>query len=250
VSTKEISALFDKYADYLNNENAKGFVSLIDPQSPLTAIGSQLEEQMAEYDTKTTIEQLNIIDVQKSEATVQTIETSKKLGGAFMLNSKAEYIYSLTRSTGSTQWQISNLQIKAIEYSLPEGTLEAAVSVPKAEEDLINAVVQANFEYTNKENLDGLLSTIDETSPAYTQTKQVYAQMFQVYDLDSAIESSKIIDYTADEASVYLVQTTKKLSGPALPDSRSTTVITLKKSADGKWKLSQSYMLKTEPLKP
>ncbi|AIQ27976.1 hypothetical protein P40081_07135 [Paenibacillus sp. FSL P4-0081] len=249
-STKEISALFDKYADYLNNENAKGFVSLIDPQSPLTAIGPQLEEQMAEYDTKTTIEQLNIIDVQKSEATVQTIETSKKLGGAFMLNSKAEYIYSLTRSTGSTQWQISNLQIKAIEYSLPEGTLETAVSVPKAEEDLINAVVQANFDYTNKENLDGLLSTIDETSPAYTQTKQVYAQMFQVYDLDSAIESSKIIDYTADEASVYLVQTTKKLSGPALPDSRSTTVTTLKKSADGKWKLSQSYMLKTEPLKP
>ncbi|AIQ39685.1 copper amine oxidase N-terminal domain-containing protein [Paenibacillus sp. FSL R7-0297] len=249
-STKEISALFDKYADYLNKENAKGFVSLIDPQSPLTAIGPQLEEQMAKYDTKTTIEQLNIIDVQKSEATVQTIETSKKLGGDFMLNSKAEYIYSLTRSTASTQWQISNLQIKAIEYSLPEGTLEAAVSVPKADEDLINAVVQANFDYTNKENLDGLLSTIDETSPAYAQTKQAYAQMFQVYDLDSAIESSKIIDYTADEASVYLVQTTKKLSGPALPDSRSTTVTTLKKSADGKWKLSQSYMLKTEPLKP
>lgn len=249
-STKEISALFDKYSDYLNNENAKGFVSLIDPQSPLTAIGPQLEEQMAKYDTKTTIEQMNIIDVQKNEATVQTIETSKKLGGDFMLNSKAEYIYSLTRSTASTQWQISNLQIKAIEYSLPEGTLEAAVSVPKAEEDLINAVVQANFDYTNKENLDGLLSTIDETSPAYTQTKQVYAQMFQVYDLDSAIESSKIIDYTADEAFVYLVQTTKKLSGPALPDSRSTTVTTLKKSADGKWKLSQSYMLKTEPLKP
>jgi hypothetical protein len=249
-ATKEITALFDKYVDYSNSEDAKGFVSLIDPQSPLTAIGTQLAEQMAKYDTKTVIEQMNIIDLQKNEATVQTIETSEKLGGAFMLNSKAEYIYSLTKSAGSTQWLISNLQINAIEYSLPEGTLEATVTVPKADEELINAVVQANFEYTNTENLDGLLTTIDETSPAYAQTKQLYAQMFQVYDLESAIESSKIIDYTADEASVYLVQTTKRLSGPALPDTRSTTVTTVKKSADGKWKLVQSYMLKSEPMTP
>lgn len=249
-AAKEITALFDKYVTYSNSENADGFMSLIDPQSPLTALGPQLKEQMAKYDTKTTIEEMNIIDLKKTEATVQTIETSEKLGGAFVLNDKAEYIYSLTRNAAGNGWQISNLQIKAIIYSLPEGALDAKVTVPKADEDLINAAIQANFDYTNKENLDGLLTTIDETSPAYAMTKQTYAQVFQVFDLESAIESSKIIDYTGDEASVYLVQTTKRLSGPALADTRSTTVTTLKKSADGKWKLVQSYVIKSEPMNP
>lgn len=249
-ASKEITALFDKYVEYSNSDNAKGFMSLIDPKSPLTAIGPQLEEQNAKYDTKTTIKQMNIIDLQKNEATVQTIETSERLGGAFILNSKAEYIYSLTRSAGSTEWLISNLQIKAMEYSLPAGALDAKVTIPKADEDLINAAVQANFEYTNKENLDGLLSTLDETSPAYAQSKQLYTQIFQVYDLESAIESSKIIDYTGDEAAVYLVQTTKRISGPALPDTRSTTVTTVKKAADGKWKLVQSYVLSSDVIKP
>jgi ketosteroid isomerase-like protein len=235
---------------YSNSENADGFVSLIDPQSALAAVGPQLKEQMAKYDTKTTIDELNIIDLQKTEATVQTIETTEKLGGAFVLNSKAEYIYSLTRNSSNTQWLISNLQIKAVIYSLPAGTLEAKVTIPTADEDLINAVVQANFDYTNKEDLDNLLTTIDETSPAYAQTKQLYAQVFQVYDLESASDSSKIIDYTGDEASVYLVQTSKKLSGPELADTRSTTVTTLKKSADGKWKLVQTYLIKSEPLTP
>ncbi|WNS41040.1 copper amine oxidase N-terminal domain-containing protein [Paenibacillus sp. MMS20-IR301] len=247
-AAKEIAALFDKYAEYSNSENIKGFMSLIDPKSPLAAIGPQLEEQNAKYDTKNTIEQLNIIDLQKDEATVQTVENSEKLGGAFILNSKAEYIYSLTKS--STGWLISNLQIKAIQYSLPAGTLEAKVTVPQADEDQINAVIQANVDYTNKENIDGILSTIDEASPAYAQTRQIYTQVFQAYDLESAIESSKIIDYTADEASVYMVQTTKRLSGPALADTRSTTVTTVKKAADGKWKLVQSYIIKTEPLTP
>ena len=249
-ASQEITVLFDKYVSYSNSENADGFVSLIDPQSPLAAVGPQLKEQMAKYDTKTTIDELNIIDLQKTEATVQTIETTEKLGGAFVLDSKAEYIYSLTRNSSNTQWLISNLQIKAIIYSLPAGTLEATVTIPKADEDLINAAVQANFDYTNKEDLDNLLTTIDETSPAYAQTKQLYAQVFQVYDLESAIESSKIIDYTGDEASVYLVQTSKKLSGPELADTRSTTVTTLKKSADGKWKLVQTYLIKSEPLTP
>ncbi|MNI82962.1 hypothetical protein D3C73_1397260 [compost metagenome] len=108
--------------------------------------------------------------------------------------------------------------------------------------------MQANVDYTNKEDLDGMLSTIDETSPAYEQSKQTYKQIFQTYDLETKVESSKIISYSADEAALYAVVTAKKLKGPQFNDYRAETVTTLKKSADGKWKLVQTYTINIEAL--
>ncbi|MNY48158.1 hypothetical protein D3C86_1834680 [compost metagenome] len=91
-------------------------------------------------------------------------------------------------------------------------------------------------------------STIDESSPGYEQNKVIASQIFQAYDLQTVIESSKIIVYTGDEAVLYSVQTTKKLKGPQFQDNRTTMVTTLKKSADGKWKLVQSYPLSAEAI--
>jgi ketosteroid isomerase-like protein len=166
-----------------------------------------------------------------------------------MPNSQMEYIYSLTRGSKDAGWKISSLQLQAVNYSLPEGALTAAVTVPKADEDAIKAVFVANMEYTNKEDLEGLMSTIDESSPGYEQNKIVAAQLFQAYDLQGTVESSQVIDYTGDTAALYTVQSIKKLKGPQFQDNRSTTVTTVRKTADGKWKLVQSYPLSSEPLK-
>lgn len=166
-----------------------------------------------------------------------------------MPDSQTEYVYSLTRSSKDAGWKISNLQLQAVKYILPEGALTAEVTVPKADEDAIKAVFTANLDYTNKEDLDGVMSTIDESAPGYEQNRLVATQLFQAYDLESSIESSKIIDYTGDTAVLYSVQTIKKLKGPQFQDNRNTTITTLKKSADGKWKLVQSYLLSSEALK-
>ncbi|WP_379147006.1 stalk domain-containing protein [Paenibacillus sp. sgz500992] len=245
---KGISALFDKYVTYSNTENYDGFMNLIDPESPLAGIGPGIKEQYEIFDAKTTVLQMEIIDSKGNEATVHTIETSEKVNGPFMLDSQAEYVYSLTRKAGGSAWQISGIQIAALQYILPADVLEAKVNVPKTDEDQIKAVVQANVDYSNKEDLDGALSTIDETSPAYEQSKELYMQMFKAYDLAITLDSSKIIDYTGDTAAVYTVQTSKKVKGPEFQDSRAVSVNILKKSADGKWKLTQTYILTTTAL--
>lgn len=247
--TAAVADFFSKYVKYSNEENYDGFMSLIDAKSPLAAIGPQLKQQFETYNLNVSVDQLNIVDSKTNEVTVHTIETTEKLSGPFMPNSQMEYIYSLTRSSKDTDWKISNIQLQAVKYSLPEGALTAAVTVPKADEDAIKAVFAANMDYTNKEDLEGLMSTIDESSPGYEQNKIVAAQLFQAYDLQGTVESSKVIDYTGDTAALYTVQSIKKLKGPQFQDNRSTTVTTLRKTADGKWKLVQSYPLSSEPLK-
>ncbi|OKP97450.1 copper amine oxidase N-terminal domain-containing protein [Paenibacillus sp. P46E] len=246
--TEGISELFDKYTSYSNKNDFAGFLGLIDPKSPLAAAAPALKEQMEKSDTTTAIAKMDIIDVQAQEATVDVVETTVRNSGAFTPNSTAEYIYSLTKNAGGSDWLISNVQIKAIKYSLPDGALEAKLSVPATDEDQIKAVLQSNTDFSNKEDLSGVLSTIDESSPAYAQSEQTYKQLFAAYDLQSAVESSKIIYYNNNEAAIYAVLTSKKLKGPQFTDYRAETVTTVKKSADGKWKLVQTYNLNIEPL--
>lgn len=248
VNSTGISDLFDQYVTYSNQENYDGFMSLIDSKSPFSQAGPAFKEQMEKYDATIAVVSMDIIDLQANEATVHTVETTKKTGGAFMLNDISEYVYLLTKDTADSKWKINNVQIQAVKYELPEGALKAAVTVPKADEDLIKAVFQANLDYTSKEDLNGVLSTLDENSPAYAQNKQIYSQIFQAYDLQYTLENVQIINYTADEAFVYAVQTTKKLKGPEFNDNRATTVTTVKKGADGKWKLVQTYSLGVEAL--
>ncbi|MNB86905.1 hypothetical protein D3C75_338660 [compost metagenome] len=247
--TVSVADFFSNYVKYSNEENYEGFMSLIDSKSPIAQIGPQIKQQFETYNLKNSVDQLNIIELKANEATVHTIESTEKISGPFMPNSQTEYIYSLTRSTKDADWKISNLQLQAVQYSLPESALTAAVTVPKADEDAIKAVFAANVDYTNKEDLDGLMSTIDENSAGYEQNKLVAAQLFQAYDLEGTIESSKVIDFQGDTAVLYSVQTIKKLKGPQFQDNRNTTITTLTKSADGKWKLVQSFLLSTEPLK-
>ncbi|WP_410512562.1 copper amine oxidase N-terminal domain-containing protein [Paenibacillus sp. BR2-3] len=250
VDPKEISAFFDSYVAYSNKEDYDGFMSLIDPKSPLAQIGPQLKDQIEKFDLATSIEQLDIISLQPNEATVHTIETTHKIKGSFKLDDKAEYIYTLTKKEGEQNWKISNLQITAVQYILPEEMLKASVTVPKAEEEGISAVLQAHIKNSNEENLDGVLATLDATSPQFEQNKQIFSQIFKAYDLLFTVESSKIINYTENEAAVYMIQTTKKLKGPDFQDNRASSVTTLKKSKEGKWVIAETYLIKSDKLTP
>ncbi|MDT3428125.1 ketosteroid isomerase-like protein [Paenibacillus forsythiae] len=245
---KAISAFFDQYVAYTNKEDFDGFMSLIDPNSPLAQIGPQIKDQMGKYDLTLSLDQLDIVKLQPNEAIIHTVESSHKINGPFMPDERVEYIYQLIKNENGQDWKISSLQITGVQYNLPPELLAASPAVPQDEENQILSVLQANLKSSNDENLDGVLSTLDETSPQFEQNKQVYSQIFAAYDLAFTIESSKIIDYTENEAAVYVVQTAKKLKGPDFQDNRSTSVITFSKTKDGTWKIKRSYLIKGEKL--
>ncbi|MNO38594.1 hypothetical protein D3C76_287000 [compost metagenome] len=247
---QEINDFFEKYVTYTNNENYEGFMSLIDSKSPLSVIGPQIKIQMEQYNLTTSLDQLEVIDLQPTEATIHTVETTTHHSGPFTLDSTSEIIYNLTRTASTEDWKINNLQIKAVQYILPDKLLDAEPVVTKADEMDILAVLKSNLDYTNAENIQGVLSTIDPESPAIEQTKQLYSKIFAAYDLKSNLESAKIIHYTKDSAAVYMIQTSIKLKGPDFQDNRSTSVTTLKKSKEDKWLLDQTYPLSVDKLTP
>lgn len=225
-------------------------MSLIDSKSPLVVIGPQIKSQMEQYDSTTSLDQLEVISLQPTEATVHAVETTTHLSGPFTLDNTSEYIYSLTRTASTEDWKINNLQIKGVQYILPDKLLNAKPAVTKSDETDILAVLKSNLDYTNAENIQGVLSTIDPESPALEQTKQLFSQIFTVYDLKFTLESAKIIHYTQDTTAVYMVQTSIKLKGPEFQDNRSTSVTTLKKSKAGKWMLDQTYPISVDKLTP
>lgn len=109
-------------------------------------------------------------------------------------------------------------------------------------EQAIN-VVKWNLYYAQVEDLAGYMRTIHDDSPARADTLSVMQMIFNEFNLSYQIVTYQILSISKDSADVRVVLDTRKVSGE-LPfrDNRLTTVHTLKKSEDGKWKIYYSEM--------
>ncbi|WP_162551171.1 copper amine oxidase N-terminal domain-containing protein [Paenibacillus tepidiphilus] len=244
--TAGIAELFERYVTVSNQEDAAGFMALLDPSSPLAAAEESIKAQMELYDLSVSVDQLDIVSADQKEAVVRTVETSRRVGGLFMPDSTSEYIYSLVNTDAG--WKISGVQINAAQYSVPQNVLSATPAVPKEAESAILAELELNYKYSNEENIDGLLADLTAGTAEYEQAKQLYSQIFQTYDLSYTLESAKIIDYTDSQAAVYVIQTTKKLKGPEFKNNRAASVMMLVKGEDGSWQLGPTYLISSEEL--
>lgn len=245
-----IQALLDQFVKTANEEDLTGLMSLIHPKSPLAQLEAAFKEQVDTYDTETTMNTAEILNLTATEATVHTSESTHKTKGPFMLDSTSDIVYSLVKDASTKTWKIFNVQLANIQYHLSDEELNAAVTVPKADADLIIGAMQDNLKYSNEENIDGLLSTLELPQEAVAQVKESFKQLFAAYDLQFSIDSTKIIYFSDNEAALYAVQTTKKLKGPEFQDNTSKSVTSLKKTDDGKWKLVQTFVLDAQPLQP
>lgn len=244
----EITAFYEQYIKYANEENLDGLMGMIHPSSPFIEMKDLLKEQLDTYDVVQTIDEINLVSAEDNEVIIQTVESAHKTKGPFMLDHTSEVIYSLVKGEGDTSWKLYNLQIQNIQYHLPEGALTTDVKVPQAESDQILAVLNDNLKYSNEENLDGVISTIGGSEEIIQQTKEVYKQIFALYDLNYTISNTKIIYYADGEAAVYTEQTTKKVKGPEFQENVSKVVHTIQKDKDGKWKIVNTSMISVEPL--
>ena len=117
---------------------------------------------------------------------------------------------------------------------------------PEKKDDVIS-VIKDNLKYAENEDLDKLMSTIDEQSPQYASTEKIMKRLFKVYDLTYKLASIKVIEKSDDKAKVSFVQVTMKRNGPAFRNNKLTGVHTLFKT-DGKWKIYITKIDKTEYL--
>ncbi|MDP4088711.1 MAG: zinc ribbon domain-containing protein [Bacillota bacterium] len=120
----------------------------------------------------------------------------------------------------------------------------AGISKDTAETQL-RSVIDANAEAMEQEDWDKYLTTVSLNSEQLAQTKEQLNTLFKDYDLEYTIENFELLTEKTDDAQVRVVQVTRKKSGPAFRDNRSTFVHHLKNS-NGTWKIFKSDIQKVE----
>jgi hypothetical protein len=106
-------------------------------------------------------------------------------------------------------------------------------------------VIQANIDYMNTENLDGVLSTIHPDSPSYKITEDIAKKLFQLYDLKYTLEKIEVTDDNGQQATVNFTQLTTKINGPEFRNDRIKGKHIVRKDGDS-WKIYSTQVLDTE----
>jgi murein L,D-transpeptidase YcbB/YkuD len=103
-------------------------------------------------------------------------------------------------------------------------------------------VIHRNMEAMNKEDIAGYMATIHPQGSGYAQTEAVLTELFEIYDLSTTLTDVRLESETADEARVYALMTTRKLSGPEFNNNRLDVIFILRKH-QGEWKFFNQDVL-------
>ncbi|NDJ75074.1 MAG: WD40 repeat domain-containing protein [Chloroflexi bacterium] len=105
-----------------------------------------------------------------------------------------------------------------------------------SDEDLILDLVYENLYAMEAEDIDRYMATLDPTSPGYESTRQMLAPLFTSYDLAYELLEVEVVEIDGDWATVRVVQTTRKLSGPAFQNNELDILHTAHRY-QGEWRL-------------
>ena len=114
----------------------------------------------------------------------------------------------------------------------------------------LREVVERNIAAANAKDVDRYVEDLDGSKKKLS--KMVMEPFFKNYDVSFKLTDFKVISWADSSkegrsAVIEVTTETKRISGPAFRDNR-TTVRHQMKKIDGKWKFSQSKVMKTEYL--
>jgi hypothetical protein len=93
--------------------------------------------------------------------------------------------------------------------------------------DQILHLINQNLIYSQTEDLEGYISTLDPKTPGLEQVRAQIGQINTVYDLNYAFSNIEIISLEKDKAAVKVTNTTTKVSGPEFGNSRVDVILNL-----------------------
>ena len=114
----------------------------------------------------------------------------------------------------------------------------------------LREAVERNIAAANAKDVDRYVEDLDGSKKKLT--KMVMEPFFKNYDVSFKLTDFKVISWGAStkegrSAVIEVTTETKRKSGPAVRDNRSTVRHQMKK-VDGKWKFFQTKVMKTEYL--
>ena len=136
---------------------------------------------------------------------------------------------------------IGGLIIISLAMSILTTGCSIAEPATDADRAAVYEVVELNAYYLAVENLEGVMWTIHGDSPGRTESKTLTRSMFDMFDLSYSIVDWEIESINSETAKIRVVQITRKKAGAEpFRDNRIEAVHTLRKNADGQWKIYSS----------
>lgn len=234
-----ITALIRLSNQYFNEEKANSFYSLMDSESSYTESIAELNASFEIYDSKSTIDTLEILDINANEAIVHTVESLRWIGGAYSPDTEDEYIYTLIRKNGS--WRISSVESQSSTILLTrEQALKPAANLPQIDVEAIKNNINKYYQFMNEENSAGVLSTMTSYGEEYDSSlKEDLQDFFTSYDMTYTPGISNVYFYNANEAALYLESKEKEASEEETYEQG--LIYVLSKSDNGVWTIDTTY---------
>jgi len=136
---------------------------------------------------------------------------------------------------------IGGLIIISLAMSILTTGCSSAEPATDADRAAVYEVVELNAYYLAVENLEGVMWTIHGDSPGRTESTTLTQSMFDMFDLSYSIVDWEIESIDSETAKIRVVQITRKKAGAEpFRDNRIEAVHTLRKNADGQWKIYSS----------
>ena len=240
-----IRACTEKNIKATQDEDLAAYWETCKPASPLVKRQTKtaLSIVFATYDLSVTLDSYKLISIDGNNAVVEIEMTTKKIRGPEFKDNQIKQRNNLKKIDG--KWYIVSSEILSVNLLNEEETADEnkKLAVDPDEEAAIRACVEKNIQATQDEDFDALWETVKPANAQIKkQTEAVMKILFETYDLSYKLDSFKLTSYNGDSATVEVVMTTKKISGPEFKNNQSKSEHSLKK-IDGKWYIVNSKAL-------
>ncbi|MBY0012540.1 copper amine oxidase N-terminal domain-containing protein [Paenibacillus typhae] len=206
-----ITALIRQAIQYYNEEKAVSYYNLIDDADSFSDEVTSLNYFFKNYDMRTTIETLKVLNVQGDEATAYTVEKDVRAGGYYLPDERNEYLYSLVRVNGA--WKISEITNQDSTVLLTKEQAMKTTDIPQGHAAIIKDNLTKYFQAMTSENVDATLAQMSSYGEEYDAAKKESLQeFFKQLDLRYTLNNTNIYYYdaAAGEAAVYAETTVKE----------------------------------------
>jgi ketosteroid isomerase-like protein len=242
-----VRAAYEAYVAAANREDGAAVQRALHASSPLrTTAAKALADGFTRRDVATTVESLVVEEAHGGQATVYVTETNRRTAGAYYVDNRADLQVTMREGTGGA-WTIYDVATLSQEWI---GTFGAETGADVAAEDETAArnTIASYMEALDGEDLAGALRLVHLDSPMRAATEKTLRWMFETYGLTPELESVRVLEVAGDEMYVHTVQAMRKTEGPKLADVRSESIHTLRRLANGQWRLFATIQGESEAL--
>ncbi|MCC3374675.1 copper amine oxidase N-terminal domain-containing protein [Cohnella sp. REN36] len=230
--------------------DADALASLFADDSPQKAgLADALKAQFQVVKTATSFVSKEIRAYADQEATVVTVEETKKVSGGFYPNTRSEVQYTLHPGVDG-QWRIYSAEVLSTEFTNIDELLAHPAALPASEESAIKAVLEKQAAASNAENLEDYLATMFYTDDVTQEdVADELQQVFEDYDASLTLDKVVVADYNGSDSATLLFVATTEVNAGGQKVKSSVTVANAARKQNGQWLLDPvAQQLSVKPI--